>query len=298
MAYDAQLAGKIAHVNGEYQLSRTGSGYASSGKGDIGVFTGNVNGYAYEIKPFAAYYPGTWWLQGSIQVKNARSYSRSSAQSLLDKILKDHKYIMQNCMVGALGLQALKQSGQISGEELAARKAQIVQLYSRLKLRELYMEDDGLIESSASSHDKTAAIAGADALAAIASEAGVSGIAGIGAIPVAVYYIVSAVVAVAVGAYVYYKLNDLKEAADYDLRLSNEFMKWFNSQSAEAQSIVIEQLKRTGDSAYRQALSDNKGEGLFAGMTSALKWGLIGFGAFFLFQNIDLNEAKKRFYKS
>ncbi len=295
MAYDAQLAGKIAHVNGEYQLSRTGSGYASSGKGDIGVFTGNVNGYAYEIKPFAAYYPGTWWLQGSIQAKNARSYSRSSAQSLLDKILTDHRYIMQNCMVGALGLQALQQSGKISGEELAARKAQIVQLYSRLKLRELYMEDDGLIESSASSHDKTAAIAGADALAAIASEAGVSGI---GAIPVAVYYIVSAVVAVAVGAYIYYKLHDLKEAADYDLKLSNEFMKWFNHQSAEAQAIVIEQLKRTGDSAYRQALSDNKGEGLFAGMTSALKWGLIGFGAFFLFQNIDLNEAKKRFYKS
>lgn len=315
--YLEDLAGRACKVTGSVTIW-TGSSdnntsvitrYKSSLVGKVvGVFTGTVYGgddnntdhFEYQCKYIDAYENGTFWIAGNFSYEEYGenvSYSRNTAQEELNKLLRDHKYIMQNLEASAMFAQDNAALGNAQYKGGLTVKQTIASLYSNLRERESQLIDDDLVESTATGYNSGAYTAGQDALANIIRTTSVNGV---GAIPAVAIYVIVAVVSLAVGAYIYYKIKSMKEAADYDLNLSNEFLSWLKKQSPETTKIVLDQLKATGDSAYKAALNE-KGTGLVNWIKNAgsgVKFALMAAGAFLVWTQVDkmqTNKAKRKF---
>lgn len=263
---------------------------------DFGVYTGYIDddGY-YIVRPFGS--SGTVAVFGAIKVKEPGSFSRNTAQDELNKLLRDHKYIMQNLEASAMFAQDNAALGNTQYKGGLTVKQTIAGLYSNLRERESQLIDDDLVESTATGYNGGAYTAGQEALANVIRNTRISGV---GAIPAVAIYVIAAVVSVAVGVFIYYKIKNMREAADYDLNLSNEFLSWLKKQSPETTKIVLDQLKATGDSAYKAAL-DEKGTGLLNWIKNAgngVKFALMAAGAFVVWTQVDkmqANKAKRKF---
>lgn len=299
LQFDEKIKGKVCVVKGDYSVQgtgdETGQGYSGNTSGSVGIYTGNIQTWDnktfwYEIKPFGAYDENNLLITGNIAFAEDKGYSRSSAQSTLNSILRDHKYIMQNLEISSYLADKLPQT-----QEVKDMKDNLGYLYLRLKMREDELKNKGLVESVQTGYDTSSCSIGIDTLNSLIKQRYPY----LGVVPVAVYYIVTAVVAVAVGAFIYYKLTNIKEAADYDLKLSNEFLKWLKEQSPETTKIVLNQLKATGDSAYKSAL-ESKGTGILESLRGAgnvAKWGLIGAGLLFVYTQVDTAKLRKTLKK-
>lgn len=263
---------------------------------DFGVYTGYIDddGY-YIVRPFGS--SGTVAVFGAIKVKEPGSYSRNDAQKELDRLVQDHKYIMQNLEVCAMYAQDNTALGNTQYKGGYTVKEVIANLYFNLRNRENQLIDDDLVESTATGYNSGAYTAGQDALNNVIRTTALNGV---GAIPAVAVYIIAAVVSVAVGVFIYYKIKNMREAADYDLNLSNEFLSWLKKQSPETTKIVLDQLKATGDSAYKAALNE-KGTGLVNWIKNAgsgVKFALMAAGAFLVWTQVDkmqTNKAKRKF---
>lgn len=286
-------------------LPNLGEGYALAANTVIGIATGNiynVNGVEQiECSPIHAYAVVTYGVRANqIRLVDA-SYSsdRSTAQNTLNDILSKHKYIMQNLCVTALICAIRRNKGyntMPNGTAITTVEQQVSNLYYQIKARESVLIENQLIISKQDGYDTGAASAGYTALTNITNRYGYN-VAGIGVAPVVLYIIVTAVVSSIITAIVYYKLKEVKAAAQYDLALSNDFMKYFNTLTTDEQTLIMNQLKATGDSAYEQAVSETKGDNIFQ---KAKNYALIAAGVFSLIwvkNNIDLTQAKKAYYK-
>lgn len=316
--YDKNLTGLICVGNGTFYTYGNYDGgsettrWVNKRNVELGVFTGDYydvetsdpkQSRRFVIKPFPAYGATTIEVAGDLQTKTPGSFNRKTAQDILNGIIKDHTYIMQNLEVCSMLSMQMQET-----PEVAAVKDKLATLYINLRGRELIMKDEGLLESYNTGATGGAALEGATYLHNLLEDRGLTGDIskllrnrlGIGAIPAVAVYIIVAVVSVAVGAFIYYKLTNLKKAADYDLNLSNEFLSWLKKQSPETTKIVLDQLKATGDSAYKAALNE-KGTGLVNWIKNAgtgVKFALMAAGGFLVYTQIDkiqTNKAKRKF---
>lgn len=308
MEYLKDLDGLLCVVDGACVIgSSMGAdnlgGFISNGR-IVGVFTGYYDelsngGMWYQIRSAEPGVNGVCYIQGDLKSKApAASYSRNDAQEMLNKVLQDHKFIMQNLEVAAMYTQNNPQlaNAEFKGWGYSANQM-IAYMYQRLRERENDLIDDDMIESSQTGYNGGAYTAGQEALDNVVRNTRINGV---GAIPAVAIYIIVAVVSVAVGAWLYYKLTNMKKAADYDLNLSNEFLNWLKKQSPETTKIVLDQLKATGDSAYKAALNE-KGTGLVNWIKNAgsgVKFALMAAGAFLVWTQVDkmqTNKAKRKF---
>jgi hypothetical protein len=300
--FDAYLKDKLCVVDGYYNMQQTGKGWSAEEYGNIGIYTGdwttddNGNQW-FQIRTLNPATTGLWWINGDIKsaTPDADAYSVKDCQDVLDDILHDNKYIMQNLLVSSLYLETMKKQGITTGTDnvtVAEMEENVAFLYQRLKEREKALVNDNLIQTTGTTktYESGAYAACYSSLESLVKSEGV------GAIPVAVYYIGTALVSAVVGAFVYYKLKAMKTEANYDLALSNEFMDWFNDQSQETQTIVLNQLKATGDSAWREAVDSEKGKSTWKKIKT---WGIVAAGVLGLVwfnNNIDTKKVRKNFF--
>lgn len=309
MEYAKNLEGLLCVVNGSVYIGEKndGSGHIESFTSNgrvVGIYTGYYDTVSdgsqwFQIKSTEPGYNGVWYVAGDVRTAEpAVSFSRNNAQDILNKMLQEHKYIMQNLEVAAMFTQNNPQlaNAEFKGWGYSANQM-IAYMYQRLRERENDLIDDDMIESSQTGYNGGAYTAGQAALANVIRNTRINGV---GAIPAVAIYIIVAVVSVAVGAWLYYKLSNMKKAADYDLNLSNEFLSWLKKQSPETTKIVLDQLKATGDSAYKAALNE-KGTGLVNWIKNAgsgVKFALMAAGAFLVWTQVDkmqTNKAKRKF---
>ena len=305
MEYLEDLKNKLCVVNGSATIFNRidtdgeiiGEGFVAQGY-VAGIFSGYYDETKkgemyYQIQSTATEFDGYFYITGDLSAqKQAPKYGRSNAQKMLDDILRDNKYIMENLEVCALIASQLPNKNIKYPNWNITPAQMIAMLHNKLRIRENTLVDEDIIESKTTAYNKGAYEAGQNALNNIVINTKISGI---GAVPVVVVYIAVAVVSVAVGAFIYWKLHNMRNQANYDLKLSNEFLNWLKDQSPETTKIVLNQLKATGDSAYASALK-TKG-GFLESLKSAgnlVKLGLIGAGCFFVYTQVDTAKLKKQ----